>query len=84
MKFEIFAIRDRQLAAYMQPWPAQTIGQATRMFTDEINNRDSTIHKHPNDYDAYHIGAFDTDTGKLTQNDNQPMQICIGANVTEA
>lgn len=82
-KLEIFAIRDRQLDAYMQPWCAQAIGQAVRMFTDEINNKNGAMHLHPADYDLYHIGTFEQIGGHIVQQDGLPKQVAIGANVHE-
>lgn len=83
MKLEIFAVRDRQLDAYMQPWTAQSIGQAARIFTDEVNNKEGQIFKHAGDYDLYHMGTFDQHTGNLVQLADQPKQVAIGANVKE-
>lgn len=82
MKLEMFAIRDKQLDAFMNPWGAQAIGQAVRMFTDEINNKDGTMYKHPADYDLYHIGTFH-DNGTLIQDGSQPKQVAIGSNCHE-
>lgn len=65
MQMHIFAIRDRALGAYMQPWVAQTPGLATRMFQDELGNKEGQMFRHPDDYDLYHIGEFNQDTGVL-------------------
>ena len=35
------------------------------MFQDELNNTQGTMHKHPDDYDLYHVGEFDQDEGTL-------------------
>lgn len=78
---QIFAVRDRQLDAFMQPWCGQSIGQAIRMFTDEVNNKEGQMHKHAADYDLYHIGEFNN--GHLAQTTEQPKLIAIGANVRE-
>lgn len=83
MKLEIFAVRDRQLDAYMQPWCAQSKGQAIRMFTDEVNNKDGQLYKHADDYDLYHIGTFEQQTGVITMQGAGPQQVAIGANVQE-
>lgn len=84
MKLEIFAVRDRQLDAFMQPWCAQSIGQAIRMFTDEVNNQQGQMYKHAEDYDLYHMGTFFQGTGNLKQDEHQPKQVAIGANAKEA
>lgn len=82
MKLEIFAIRDRQLDAFMQPWTAQTIGQATRIFADEVNKPGEQMHKHADDYDLYHLATFQQHTGEIVKL-GKPQQIAIGKNVKE-
>lgn len=37
-----------------------------RELTDEANNPDSMIGKHPADYSVYLVGTLDEDTGQLT------------------
>lgn len=77
MKFQIFAIKDHALDAYMRPWYAQTIGQAIRMFQDEINNPQGEMHKHADDYDLYHLGEWNEETAEF-QNNGTPKQVARG------
>lgn len=65
MKVQLFAIRDSALNAYMNIWQAPTIGAANRIFNDEVNNADSAMNKHPDDYELFHLGEFDQDDGTL-------------------
>lgn len=83
MNLHLFAIRDRALGAFMQPWVAQTPGQATRMFQDELANREGPMHKHPDDYDLYHIGEFNQQTGQLVARENGPSQLATGKNLKQ-
>lgn len=78
MTLEILAIRDRALNAYMRPFVAQSVGQAIRMFQDEINRVDSEMNKHPDDYDLYHLGQFHENTGALHTLPSGPEQVAIG------
>lgn len=78
MKMIMVAIKDRALNAYMRPFFAQTKGQAIRMFNDEINNRESPMFKHPDDYDLYYLATWDDDTGETTE--QKPEQLAIGKN----
>lgn len=80
MKMQMMTIYDKALGAYMQPWFAQSVGQANRMFQDEINRPDGDMHKHPADYDLYHIGEWNNETGMLEPNGDHPKQITTGAN----
>lgn len=77
MKFKIFSIKDHALDAYMRPWYAQSTGQAVRMFQDEINNPQSEMHKHPDDYDLYELGDWDEETAEF-KNLGTPKQVARG------
>lgn len=77
------AVRDRQLNAFMRPFAAQSLGQAIRSFRDITNDPQSDIHKHPEDYELYHVGTFDDDNGKLSQVGDLPKQIAIATNLVE-
>ncbi len=66
MKLVIVSIYDKATSAYMRPFFAQSLGQATRMFTDETNRKDgSDIGNHPEDYALFHIGNFHDNSGQL-------------------
>lgn len=78
MKMVLVAIKDRALQAYMRPWFAQTKNQAIRMFQDEVNNNQSPMFNHPDDYDLYYLGNWDDETGQVT--DQQVEQLFIGKN----
>lgn len=82
MKLKLIAIRDRQLDAYMQPFAMQSLGQAIRGFRDEINNPQSELYKHPEDYDLYHLADFNQEDGIIKVLD-RPTQIAIGSNLRE-
>lgn len=80
MKQKILAVHDRAINAYMQPFFTPALGAGVRAFQDEINNEQSPMHKHPDDYDLYHLGEFDTETGNFTS--ITPTQIAIGKQLT--
>lgn len=81
-KLHILAIRDRQLDAFISPFPMQSLGQGIRGFRDEVNNPQSDLHKHPEDYELYHIADFDQNTGTIVALE-RPQQIAIAANLIE-
>lgn len=62
---KIVAIRDKATEAYQIPFFVQTVGQAFRMFNDEINRPDSPMGAHPEDYDLFEIGDFNEDRGEI-------------------
>lgn len=61
----MFAIFDRALNGFMPPFSAQSKGLALRMFGDALKQGDTPMAAHPKDFDLYHIGGFDEDTGEL-------------------
>lgn len=81
MILEMCAVKDRALNAFMRPWFAQSLGQAIRMFTDEINNPQGELNKHPDDYDLWHLGTWNDDTGLMNPNTEAPKQLAIGKQV---
>ena len=60
------AVKDRALDAFMQPFFVDSIGVAVRSFSDEVNRAESPMNSHPEDYDLYHVGFFDEDTGNVS------------------
>jgi len=83
MKLQIFAVKDRAINAYMRPWFAQTQGQATRMFQDEVNNRQGEINKHADDYDLWHLATFDDNMGTIEMLPEGPQQLALGKQLKE-
>lgn len=65
MKY-VFAVKDEAVSAFGQPIFVRARGEALRAFQDECANKDSAIHKHPNDYSLWNIGTYDDNTGALT------------------
>lgn len=60
-----FAIRDQKAGAYQDPLFFRSHGEAERAFELAVRNPESTWHKHPNDYDLFHVGDFDDVSGKF-------------------
>ena len=61
---KIIAVRDREVDAFNRPIFVNSIGQATRMFRDEINRvsiqgNDNIMYQHPDDFDLYELGEWD-------------------------
>lgn len=68
MKLICFSIRDAKTMAWGPPVTARTPGEALRSFSDEVNGDKSRsmIALHPEDFEMFQIGSFDTDTGDMT------------------
>lgn len=76
----VVSVRDRAADAFGRPFFVHTLGLAIRSFQDEVNRKaaDNPMCAHPEDYDLYHLGAFDDSTGQLVSPPDCPKQIAIG------
>lgn len=82
MQHIICAVHDRQLAAFMRPFVAQTTGQAIRSFRDEVNRQGSEMNQHPEDYTLHKLGYWDEETGSIEPLKDKE-QIAIASNLIE-
>jgi len=67
MKSVVASIRDHAAGFFGQPFFAPSRGAAIRSFGDAVNagGEGNQFSMHPEDFDLYEIGAFDSDTGVL-------------------
>jgi len=79
--YNVCSVRDRAVDSYGNPFFVQAVGQAVRSFSDEINRRadDNQLNKHPEDFDLYTLGTFNSDTGLFDT--GVPRQIAVGKDV---
>lgn len=82
MIFTVCSVRDRAVDSFGTPIFVVAVGQAVRGFTDEINRKasDNQMNKHPEDFDLFVLGKFDSDTG-LFVDTTVPRQIAVGKDV---
>ena len=82
MKLHVVSVRDRAADAFGRPIFVAAIGQAIRSFQDEINRsgENNEMNKHPDDYDLYHLGTWDDESGKFEML-AEPKQLAIGKQV---
>lgn len=61
MKYEVLCVFDAAVGAFMRPIFTQSVGQAVRSFSDEVNRVDdaNTMRSHPNDFALWHLGSFE-------------------------
>jgi len=65
MRHKVFAVYDSKAEAYLQPFFSFTAGQATRSFSDAVQDSGHQFHKHAADYTLFEIGVYHDETGKL-------------------
>lgn len=63
----LFSVYDRAAESFAPPFLCPHNGIAIRGFQDAINDnrRESDISKHPDDFDLYVVGQFDSSTGRI-------------------
>lgn len=65
---KLFCTYDRAAESFSPPFAAPHVGVASRGFIDAVHNprKDSDISNHPDDFDLFEIGEFDSQTGLVT------------------
>lgn len=66
MIMKIFSVFDSKAEAYMMPFFQQSRGQAIRMFTDTVNDKESLLNKHAADFTLFEIADFDDSNAAIT------------------
>ena len=66
MKFKIFSIYDSKAETFNTPLFLVQEGQAIRIFDDMVNDDQTDIAKHTEDYTLFNLGEFDSETGLVT------------------
>jgi hypothetical protein len=67
MILHAYVIRDSKAQIYNTPFFKHTHGEAERDFTSLVNdsNTNNNVNKYPEDFDLYHVGRYDDQTGKF-------------------
>lgn len=68
MILKAFAIHDQKSKAFHTPFFKHTHGEAERDFKTAVNDTSSSsmLSKYPEDFDLYHVGEYDDQTGLFT------------------
>lgn len=84
MRVKLCAIRDSAVDDYGNIYCFKTTGEAVRAFSDLVQAGDNNnISKHPNDYELFVIGEFDTETAEVIV-DSAPRSLIRGADLVKA
>ena len=63
MNLIVCSVFDSASSLFGRPFYVAATGQAIRSFTDEINNKESELGKHPSDYELFCLCTFDDNKG---------------------
>ncbi|QXP08546.1 MAG: nonstructural protein [Arizlama microvirus] len=78
----LFCTYDRASESYSPPFAAPHSGVAIRGFTDAINAANgSDLAKHPDDFDLFEIGYFDSNTGYVTPHESGRQLVVQGKQI---
>lgn len=69
MRLFVLSVRDAKANSFGQPFFSTSLGQAERSFSDEVNRaaQDNILYLHPDDFELFHLGFFDTDSAEFEQ-----------------
>lgn len=70
MKVRVFSVLDAKVGAFAQPWFSATLGSGIRAFVEAARDPNTTLAKHPADFELWQLGEFDDSTGEFL-NDRQ-------------
>ena len=65
MQIQVFSIRDGKSCVFGMPFFRVNKGVAMRDFSDLVNDVQTSIHKHPDDFKLYSLGEFDDNSGEF-------------------
>lgn len=66
MMLKVFCIYDSKIKDYVQPFYMHHEGEAIRGFENVCNDPNTKFYQYPEDFHLFHLGSFDSATGKFT------------------
>ena len=78
MKQILFSIYDSKAQAYFPPFCLHNPQMAIRQFSDMVNDPETRISKHAEDYTLFQIGEFDDSNAKINISKDFPKSLSNG------
>lgn len=75
----LVSVRDVKAGFYDGCFLVRSRAEAVRGFVDEVNNPQSMLGRHPEDYTLFVVGEFDEETGVITPTPS-PEALGVGSN----
>lgn len=76
MKTKVFSVYDSKAEMYLKPMHLNTTAEALRAFQDAVNNQETSMYHHPEDYTLFHLGEWDNSTG-VYKNNQTPVSLGV-------
>lgn len=65
-EMQIYAVYDKKSVAFAPPFYYHQKGQALRAFEDAVNDPQSPLNKHPEDFQMFHLGSWNENLGIIS------------------
>lgn len=72
---KIYSVYDKGVTAFLTPFFARARGEALRMFTDAVLDKNSPFIRHKADYCLYELGEFNELSGRLEVTTEHPARV---------
>lgn len=59
----VLSVFDVKAGTHLPPFMARTLGEASRLFEDAVNDAKTPLHSHPDDYILVHLANWNEETG---------------------
>lgn len=83
-KVQIFSIYDVKAEIFASPVFYPSTGAAIRAFADAVNKPGNDFNAHPEDFQLFHVGSFDEDTGDVMPLETGRVSIAQALNLKES
>lgn len=77
-KLICFALYDSKLQAFCSPFQMRTKGEAVRALTELVNDSNTTVSKHPEDFALMELGFYDESNGQF-ENHVAPLNLGLAS-----
>lgn len=66
MKLQMYSVRDAKASVFHPPYFNRSHGEAERNFDQLVNDPKSVQCQYPEDWDLYHLGEYDDESGQMS------------------
>lgn len=84
MKHVVCAVWDEKVQSFLRPFFAPRLGAAIRMFSDEVENKESPMFAHPEDYSLFELGEWNDEDGMYKEVAAIPRKVITALAVKDA
>jgi hypothetical protein len=66
---KLYSVYDSVAETWLKPFPMRNKGEAIRGFTQAVNDPQTNLYQHPEDYTLFEIGEWDDEKGVILMYD---------------